>query len=182
MSDRLRAVISVEQIPVEIYPGRHVVHAAAEPDLIEGGLGRKGGAPADHEVALVGTVAHPEHVPDFMAGDGSHHPLAHAVRPIFVFRPHDDLGLLRQVPLGSTMEQVRALTHTNEWEVWPDWGASPERMGRSYCPDIDGARALNVRLGAYQGLPYWVTVDCSFCFVAGDGLVDVYILKVWDSP
>jgi hypothetical protein len=90
-------------------------------------------------------------------------------------------NILEEVPLGSSMEQVKAQIARHEWEVEEidmDNGFYDQRTKPGA---VRGSRSIVVDLGSYQGLPWEANAQAHWAFDSSNRLIDLWVWKTWDS-
>jgi hypothetical protein len=89
---------------------------------------------------------------------------------------------LERTPLGTTKHDVRAFLDSQGWRHYPGDKDRGEFWIYRNQHEIKGKSAICARLGSYQGLPWYVTVDAVWVFDADNKLIGVQVFKIMDSP
>src|SRR5229473_585900 len=73
--------------------------------------------------------------------------------------------ILKQVPLGSSVGQVKAFIQSKGWKLVSEWSGNPSSVSSETAypsvkdyPGIKGDYFIQVDLGSYQGIPFRVNV------------------------
>ena len=101
-----------------------------------------------------------------------------------VRRPSEEIqaSILQRTPLGTTQNDVRAILDSEKWKHYPG-----DKEGGLFWlyrnqHEVRGESAICARLGSYQGLPWYVTVDAVWVFDSDGKLIGVQVVKTADSP
>lgn len=109
------------------------------------------------------------------------------VPPNPLWRSQRDLRVwvLKQAPLGSTIDQVKTLIRKRRWTVVGEWQGRPSNVSSAVpypkvkdYPAVKGEHFIHADLGSYQGIPFRVGVDAHWGFDSAGRLVDLRIRKV----
>jgi hypothetical protein len=99
-------------------------------------------------------------------------------------RPPEQIhaSILERTPLGTTVDDVRAFLDSEGWKYYPG-----DKEGGFFWlyrneHEVRGESAICARLGSYQGLPWYVTVDAVWVFDSDSKLIGVQVFKIMDSP
>jgi hypothetical protein len=90
--------------------------------------------------------------------------------------------ILKEVPLGSSVGQVKALIKRRGWKLLAEWHGNPSKVSSESAsfndyPGVKGEYFIQADLGSYQGIPFRVGVDAHWGFDAAGRLVDLRIRK-----
>ncbi len=91
-------------------------------------------------------------------------------------------SILERTPPGTTVNDVRAFLDSKGWKHYPG-----DKEGGNFWlyrnqHEVQGVSAICARLGSYQGLPWYVTVDAVWVFDSDGKLIGVQVIKTADSP
>jgi hypothetical protein len=93
--------------------------------------------------------------------------------------------ILKEVPLGSSVDQVKALIKGQGWKLLAEWHGNPGKVSSDTAypsikdyPGVKGEYFIHADLGSYQGIPFRVGVDAHWGFDSTGKLLDLRIRKM----
>lgn len=89
-------------------------------------------------------------------------------------------NLLKEAPLGSSMDEVLSLIASKGWQTRhvSDTGFDDQRF---HPQRIIGAKSIRASLGDYQDLPFKANVTVFWGFDERGSLIDLWVWKTWDG-
>jgi hypothetical protein len=89
--------------------------------------------------------------------------------------------LLREVPLGSSMNQVEQQIAKHGWALdYVDRNAGFDDQ-REKPSKVTGSKSIRASLGDYRGFPFMVNVTVFWGFDGSGSLIDIWVWKTEDS-
>lgn len=89
--------------------------------------------------------------------------------------------LFEQVPLRSSVADLRRTIEDKGWRELTDWTGTETEETRTYYPGVPGTTILQVELGGYLGFPWPVDVDSFWGFDQDGQLIAIRVRKMADS-
>ena len=89
--------------------------------------------------------------------------------------------LLREVPLGSSMNQVEQQIAKHGWELDHIDKNSGFYDHRENPSKVTGAKSIRASLGDYRGIPFMVNVTVFWGFDSTESLIVIWVWKTEDS-
>jgi hypothetical protein len=82
-------------------------------------------------------------------------------------------ALLKQAPMGSSVDQVRSVVQKHHWKEEFDWTGKPSEQSETFYPGVKGSRILGTYLGARGGLVWTNHYQAFWGFDSHDQLIDL---------
>jgi hypothetical protein len=101
--------------------------------------------------------------------------------PLWLSAPEVRSWILKQVPLGSSVEQVERLIRDREWIRNYEWKSQPSQSSEKLYPGVRGGWIIGADLGGYRGVPFYVDLDAYWGFDESGKLIDLKVRRVVDA-
>lgn len=102
-------------------------------------------------------------------------------------KPESDIKfwILKEVPLGSSVDQVKAFIKSQGWKLDSEWHGNPGTVSSETAypsaknfPGVLGGYFIGADLGEYQGIPWQISVDAYWGFDSEKKLIDLRVRKM----